>query len=41
MTPITAFIALPARREPRYRCRIAAMLASEKVAELGLSFCGT
>jgi len=27
MTPITAFVALPARREPRFRCRIAAMLA--------------
>src|ERR1700731_4314483 len=27
MGPTTAFVALPARREPRFRCRIAAMLA--------------
>jgi hypothetical protein len=33
MTPITAFVALPARREPRFRCRIAAMLAGIPVKE--------
>jgi hypothetical protein len=33
MTPITAFVALPARREPRFRCRIAAMLAGNPVKE--------
>jgi hypothetical protein len=33
MTPITAFVALPARREPRFRRRIGARLAGIPVKE--------